>query len=136
MADTPLGYRAGGTINICRFVVADTANPNGALQASDSTHAPLGISTDQVKTRPDPDVVADPNVIAAVTGDAIRVHPNGKKGVSLYCNAAWAAGDLLMADASGFGIVATSGNWYGARAQTAGTVGSLCTVDVFVGQLN
>ena len=56
-------------------------------------------------------------------------------GVDLFCNEAWEPGDLLMPDANGKGVVATTGNFYGARAQSAGTVGALCPVDVVCGLL-
>lgn len=131
-----MNCRAGGTINITRFVKCDTASDNCAIQAIDGTVLPLGVSTDQSKTRPDSDIVANPNVIAALIGDQIKIFVEGAKGISLYCNAAWTRGDLLMPDANGYGIVCTPGNYYGARAQTNGTVGSLCTVDVITGLLS
>lgn len=127
-----MSCRAAGTINRCRFVKPATAADHSALQSAEATILPLGISTDQVKTRPDPDIAADPNIIAAVTGDPIKVFVAGAI-CSLDCAAAWTAGDLLMPDGSGKGIVATTGNYYGARALTAGTVGSLCTVQVISG---
>lgn len=130
---TLMNARAGGTINTCRFVVPDTTHPNGALQAADGDTLPLGISQDASRLRPDPDF-SDANVlIAALEGETIGIHPPGHASVSLYCNFAWASGDLLMPDASGYGIVATTGKYYGARAEGPGTVGALCPVTVVTG---
>jgi len=124
---------AAGTIHTSRFVIASSTHPNAALQAADGTVLPLGISTSASRQHPDPDASqADVNR-AALTGETVAIHPPGTVGADLLCNAAWDPGDLLMADADGKGVVATSGNFYGARAQSAGTVGALCPVDIVCG---
>lgn len=125
--------RAGATINVCRFVVASTVDPNSALQAANATTRPIGISHNFSRANPDPDQTDATALEAARVNENVAIHDEGSVGVDLYCNFAWSPGDLLMSDASGFGIVATTGNWYGARAQTAGTVGALCPVDVVIG---
>jgi len=124
---------AAGTINTSRFVVASATHPNAAIQASDGTKLPLGISTNASRRHPNPDYTQAQCDEAALVGEVIGIHPPGTVGVDLLCNAAWNPGDLLMSDANGKGIVATTGKYYGARAQTAGTVGALCPVDVVCG---
>ncbi|MBS0205001.1 MAG: hypothetical protein JSS49_19005 [Planctomycetes bacterium] len=124
---------AAGTINTSRFVVASTTHPNAAIQATDGTKLVLGISTNASRRHPDPEYTQTQIDEAAIQGEVIGIHPPGTVGVDLLCNVAWNPGDLLMPDANGMGIVATTGKYYGARAQTAGTVGALCPVDVVCG---
>lgn len=124
---------AAGTIRTSRFVVAATTHPNAAVQASDGTDLPLGISTNASRRHPDPEYTQAQIDEAAIQGEIVGIHPPGTVGVDLLCNAAWSPGDLLMSDANGKGIVATSGNYYGARAQSAGTVGALYPVDIICG---
>lgn len=126
---------AAGTINTCRFVVPHTSHPNAAIQASDATHLPLGISQNSSRLRPDPEFDAADVLVAAIEGETIGIHPPGSVSVDLLCAAAWNPGDLLMADANGKGIVATTGKYYGARAEGPGTVGALCPVTVIAGLL-
>lgn len=130
MSNTLMNARAGGTINVCRFVIADTTAPNSAVQASAGTSPFLGVSQNSSRINPYPDQSDATALQAALVGEIIGIHPAGAVGVDLYCNEAWAPGDLLMADASGYGIVATTGKYAGARAQGTGVVGALCPVDV------
>ena len=135
MSNTLMNAYATGTINTCRFVVPDTSHPNGAAQAADGTHLTLGVSGNAGRLRPDPDF-SDANVlVAALVGEVVKINPPGNVSVDLYCNAGWNPGDLLMPDASGYGIVATTGKFYGARAEGPGTVGALCPVTVISGLL-
>lgn len=132
---TLLNAYAAGTINTCRFVVPDATHPNAAIQAADATHLPLGISQNASRLRPDPDFDPTDALIAAIAGETIGIHPAGSVSVDLLCAAAWNPGDLLMSDANGKGIVATTGKFYGARAEGPGTVGALCPVTVVTGLL-
>lgn len=136
MSNTLQNARAGGTINTCRFVIPDTTHPNGAVQAGAATVLPIGISTDASRLRPDPNFTSTQVLEAAELGEVIGIYPPGSVGVSLYCKAAWNPGDLLMSDTDGGGLVCTSGSYYGARAQSAGTIGALCAVDVVVGLMH
>jgi len=133
MWNQTMNARAGGTINTCVFVKPDTSHTNQVIQATDGTVPPSGISTDACRLPPDPNYTSSQLQAAANAGEIIKVFPVGAVGVSLYCNAAWNPGDLLMSDASGYGIVCTTGNYYGARAQGPGTVGALCPVDIVTG---
>lgn len=124
---------AAGTVNVARFIRPDTTHPNAAVQAAAGTIPVLGISTNAGRVRPDPDFTDAQVLEAAQTGENIGYFPPGCTGVDLTCAFAWSPGDLLMPDANGKGIVATTGKYYGARAQSAGVVGALCPVDVIVG---
>lgn len=131
--DSLMNSRAGGTINTCRFVVPDTTHANGAIQASDATHLPLGISHQAGRLRPDPDFTDAAVLEAAQAGEPVAIYPVGAVGVLLLCVEAWAIGDLLMSDADGKGKICTTGKYYGARAEGAGTVGATCPVTVITG---
>lgn len=133
--NTPRNAYAGGTINVNRICVAYTGHDNGAVQAADGTHLPIGISVGAGRLRPDPDFTAAQVLEAAEAGEVVGIYGPGSVGVGLYCNFAWSAGDLLMADANGMGIVATSGKWAAARAESAGVVGQICNVTVLPGVL-
>lgn len=130
---------ANSTVPCSCFVIPDGTHPNSAKVAADGTTAkPLGISDNAARQRPDPDfsMTTQPQQIAALAGESMGVHTEGAVGVDLVCGAVpWAIGDLLMSDANGNGITATSGSWYGARAQTVGVVGALCPVDVETGYM-
>lgn len=130
MTATLRNARAGGTINVCVFVKADTGNPNGALQAAGATVPLIGISANFNRQNPDPSLSDATALNAALVGEVIAIHPAGAVSVDLTCNATWNPGDQLTSDASGFGVVATTGQYVGARAETVGVVGALCPVTV------
>lgn len=125
--------RAGATINVSLFVLASTTEPNTVLQAAKATTPPQGISVNYNRANPDPSMSDATALVAALVNETIGVHSFGETGVDLTCAVAWAPGDLLMSDANGAGIVATTGNWYGAQAQSTGVVGALCPVNVMIG---
>lgn len=117
----------------CSVIVVRTASHNNAvIAATAATTIPAGISWNSARTRPDPDFSQSTQAqqIAAIAGETLGVWGPGSVGVDLVCNATWSAGDAIMADGSGFGIVATTTNYYVGFAQTAGVVGALCPVDV------
>jgi len=126
---------ANSTVPCSVILVNDTAHNNAVKVAADATHVPVGISTNAARTRPDPDFSQSTQAqqVAAIAGESIGVHCNGSTGVDLVCNATWAIGDFIMADGSGFGITATSTNYYVGWAQTVGVVGALCPVNVMIG---
>ena len=132
---TLMNAYATATINVCRFVKADTSHPNGAKQCDDGDELPLGISSNASRLRPDPDFTSTQVLEAAQAGEPIAIHPPGNVSVDLACAFAWSPGDLLMPDADGKGIVATTGKYYGARAESAGVVGALCPVTVVTGSV-
>ncbi len=127
---------ANATITTCRIVIPDSTHTNSVKQAVDGTIRPVGISGNAGRLRPDPDFSQANVDQAAIAGENVAVFVDGARSVDLYCNAAWSAGDLIMADASGKGVVATSGRYYVGRALGPGTVDSLCPVDVEPGWFN
>ena len=131
-----MNSQAGGTIMCSRFVIPDTTHANRAIQATGGTVRPLGISGNAGRVRPDPDFSQTQTDTAALVGEPVSIYAEGAVAVDLLCAFAWSPGALLMPDADGKGILATAGNYYGARAQTAGTVGALCPVDVVCGVLD
>ena len=133
MNNSVQNMRAGGTIKVSRFVVPDTTANNSAIQASNGNTLPLGIATNAGRLNPDPNYSQSSVDQAAIANENVGIHGPGSTGVDLYCAFAWSPGDLLMPDSNGEGVVATAGQYYGARAQTAGVVGALCPVDVVTG---
>lgn len=133
MAPQTQNMRAGATINVARILIASTVDANSAIQAVDGAAKPIGISANWSRANPDPAQSDATALQAALVGENIAYWPNGTPGVDLYCNFAWSPGDLIMADASGYGIVATTTNYHVGRAETAGVVGAYCPVTVDVG---
>lgn len=132
---TPLNAYAGATIYTARFVKASTSHANAAIQADDGDELVLGISTNASRLHPSPDFTDAAVLEAAQAGENIAIHPPGQVSVDLTCAFAWSPGDLLMPDADGKGVVATTGKYYGARAESAGVVGALCPVTVVTGSV-
>ena len=135
MANQLQNMYANSTVPCSVILVADATHNNSAKVAANSTVRPVGISVNSNRTRPDPDfsLTTQAQQIAAIAGESLGVWVEDSTGVDLYCNYAWNIGDLIMSDSSGYGIVATTGNYYVAQAQTAGVVGALCPVDVKIG---
>lgn len=126
---------ANSTIPCSIILVRDSTHNNSVKTAANATVEPVGISWNSARTRPDPDFSQSiqSQQVAAIQGESVGVFCLGATGVDLYCNATWSVGDPIMADASGFGIVATSGNYHIGFAQTAGVIGALCPVDIQIG---
>ena len=135
MANQNQSMYANSTIACSVIVIPDNSNYNCVKVAGGATVLPTGVSNNGNRTRPDPDftLTTQAQQIAAIAGEEVAIWVDGAVGVDLYCNYAWNAGDLIMSDSNGYGILSTSGNYYVGRAQTAGTVGALCPVDVLPG---
>lgn len=129
---------ANSTIPCSTIVIRDATHFNAVKTAAAATTVPVGISTNAVRTRPDPDFSQSTQAqqIAAIAGESVLIYPQGCTGVDLVCGSVpWAAGDPIMSDANGFGITATSGNYYIGFAQTTGVAGALGAVDIQIGKL-
>lgn len=124
---------AESAISVSRVVVRGTTHDNSVKQAVNATVLPSGISQPAGRLNPDPNYTQSNVDVAANTGENVGVYGPGSTGVPLYCNAAWAPGDLIMADASGKGVVCTTGKYYVARAQSTGVADTYCPVDVIIG---
>jgi hypothetical protein len=136
MANQYQNMWANSTIPCSVILVPDATHNNSVKQAVSGAIRPSGISVNSNRTRPDPDfsLTTQAQQIAAIAGEEVVVWVDGATGVDLVCNYPWLAGDLVMSDSNGYGIEVTAGNFYVARAQTPGTVGALCPVDIVIGK--
>lgn len=119
-------YIAAATINPARFVTRNSAD--GKVQQSVLNDRPFGISGQSQK-----DVREDAaNTAHADAEDPCVVHDgtgNAEDGtVMLTLGGTVAFGDPLMPDASGQGIVATAGEYFGATALQDGVSGEIIAV--------
>ena len=126
----PKVYRARGTIRVSRFV--NVSGNSTVAEATTGDALPIGISQAGGRTPPIPDVTTDP-VQSAQSGENVQVFTIGEECL-LRGGATFAAGALLMSDADGDGIGATSGKYHGAVAlEACGGAGELVLVQVLNG---
>lgn len=122
-------YQAGGNITPCSFVKSNAVDDQVILCAASSDH-PVGISQEGTDQAP----VNNASTYAATSGEPIGVHtpnePGGDEVVLLFAGSGgWTAGNILVSDASGYGVPASSGitfkniQWVGAEAKEAVTAG-------------
>lgn len=127
-------YKAGGTIEPCRFVMLDdtAGNYHTVLQCDAATSKPVGISQEGSHDAPG---LSGAATAAAEDGDTLQVHGIGDECL-LEIAATVVPGDLLVSDADGKGVVPTisgSGttvNYTGARALQHGASGEKIRVVV------
>ncbi len=130
-----MGYVAGGTIVMSRFVSALTTADRQVVQSTDgsSSHGDPITGVSQEGSRRTPYGALDDGN-AAIVGEDISVFQLGDTCKLAYGGTV-AAGDLLKSDVNGRGITAgTDGDNYGARAVEAGVSGEIHTVQVLIGQ--
>lgn len=121
MAGVGLMLKAGGNISPCRFVKVSAANT--VTQCSAGTDLPIGVSGEATYDK-------DSSYHADTTSLTVQIMEAGRT-CKITAGAAFSAGALLMADASGRGITATTTNYAGALALAAASAaGEL--VDVVV----
>lgn len=119
-------YIAGETLYPKRFAKHSTTADKTALMA-DADSIPLGVIHEGSRIAPIPQVSA---VEHAQAGEEARVHGEGEE-VPVEIGASVSDGDMLMPDADGYAITATSGKYYGAQALQAGAAAGetiLCRV--------
>ncbi len=122
-------FNCGGDINPARFVKRSAAADFTVLQA-DADSMPCGISQRWAEVAPLPGA----STLAGTTGGLIQVHQPGMSGdphdstVFLELGGNVTRGALLMPNASGQGITATSGKYAGAIADESGSTGELIRV--------
>lgn len=134
MAVQPSMLIAGGNINTHRFIKRDTSADHQGLQA-DANAIVAGICDGSTRLAPLENYVT--TNYHAVSGDQIRLHPEGSTDVLLEMAATCTAGERLKSDANGKGTpIATTGTTIqhiGAIAEEACTVaGQLIKVRVFI----
>ena len=122
-------FACGGTVEPSRFVKRSTAADFTVLQA-DVDAVPCGISQRWAEVAP----LVGAASAAGTSGGLIQVHQPGMSGdphdstVFLQLGGTVARGSLLMPDASGKGITATSGKYAGAIADESGVSGEYIRV--------
>lgn len=122
-------FSCGGDINGARFVKRSTAADFTVLQA-DADAVPCGISQRWAEVAPLPGA----STLAGTAGGMIQVHQSGMSGdphdstVFLELGGTVTRGSLLMPDANGKGITATSGKYAGAIADESGVSGEFIRV--------
>lgn len=125
----------GGTIAPSVFVVTDTGSWKAVNQAAGTSAFIVGISQEYPATAPIPNAST---VAANSAGDTLKVYQIGDICLLAATTAGWTAGQLLSSNASGQGLAASSGQYYGALALTTITgaaAGALGQVQVIVGKL-
>lgn len=125
----------GGTIAPSVFVVTDTGSWKAVNQASGTGSFLVGISQEGAATAPIPNAST---VAASAAGDPIMVYQISDICLLASTTAGWTAGQLLTSNASGQGLAASSGQYYGALALTTisgGAAGALGQVQVINGKL-
>ena len=129
-------FACGGTIEPARFVKRSTAADFTVLQA-DADSFPCGISQRWAAVAP----LSGAASAAGISGDMIQVHQPGMSGeghdstVWLLLGGTVTRGSLLMPDADGKGIAATTGKYYGALADESGVSGEYIRVTPISGIL-
>lgn len=107
-------YIAGETLYVSRFVAQD-ASDDLTVNMAEADDRTVGIVHEGSRDAPIPEVST---VIAAAEGESVRVHGPGEE-CWVVAGAAVSPNDLLMPDADGKAIAATTGKWAGARALSA-----------------
>jgi hypothetical protein len=122
-------FACGGTIEPARFVKRSTAADFTVLQA-DADAMPCGISQRWAEVAP----LVGAASSAGTSGGLIQVHQPGMSGdphdstVWLQLGGSVTRGSLVMPNASGQGITATSGKYAGAIADESGVSGEYIRV--------
>jgi hypothetical protein len=128
-----MSMMANGTIIRCRFVALDPTANHKVIQAVLNGKI-FGISGDEARTPPTPDVGIAPYEVARV-GEQLNVHPSSCETTLEIGAGGCKAGDSLTADASGAGIK-NPGSGHpphvGAVALTAANPGELARVWVTI----
>lgn len=130
-------FNCGGTINPARFVKRSAAADFTVLQADVDAFV-CGISQRWAAVAP----TTGASTAAGIADDMIQVHQPGMSGdphdstVWLELGSGGATrGALLMPDADGKGIAATTGKYYGALADESGAAGEFIRVTPISGIL-
>lgn len=122
-------FACGGTIEPARFVTRSSAADFTVIQ-SVADAIPCGISQRFAEVAPLPGAATS----AGTSGGLIQVHQPGMSGdqrdstVWLELGGTVTRGQLLMPNASGQGITATSGKYAGAIADESGVSGNFIRV--------
>lgn len=130
----PKTMRANGTIIRCRFVKMDPTANHKVIQCALANDVMIGISGDEARTAPTPDVGITPYQVAQA-GEDVDVHPNTAECLLEIGTGGVKAGDRLTSDSSGAGVTNPKTGappHIGAIALTAANVTELALVQVCI----
>jgi hypothetical protein len=134
MPNTNPSYIAGEDLAPATIVKFEASGVDNQVVAADDGDEPLvGIVHNGSRMAPIPEVTT---VLAAKEGETVMVYGIGDTCEVKVGAAALDAGDLIMADANGLAIAATTGKYYIARALIDAAAGAMCNVQVMPGQLD
>lgn len=134
MGGQKMSLKPNGNIVASTFVKPDPSNTGFCLQAG-AGDLVIGIS--QPATRRIALDAYDTNLCGVAGDPAINIYGLGETQVLLRLGGTVANGDLLKADASGYGVTASTNlDKYGARALSAGAAGDLIPVQVMIGEVS
>jgi hypothetical protein len=128
MSSLAAHLQASGTIRSARFC---KVSGDFTVAECDAGEKVIGVSQVGSKTAPIPSVTTP---VAAESGDSLQLHGPGAL-CNLTLGGTVTAGDWLMSDADGKGVLATDGNFYGAQALQGGATGQEVLVQVQLGYL-
>jgi hypothetical protein len=133
-----LPVQAAGSIQPSTFVSILANNDFAVVQCTASSIMPLGIS--QVGFDRPPGLVqllpgASYTDVAAASGEEFQIFFDSDVAPLRLGAGGCQAGQLLVADGSGNGIVGTTGQYYGALALQGGNSGEIIQVLVRVGKV-
>lgn len=128
---------ASNNITPSTFVVYDPSNSYQALQATGASVPFAGIAQKFSDTQGGIATsigAAEPN-LASIPGEGLEVFILGGVCRITVGSGGCIPGQLLTSDANGNAIVATTGNYVGAQAQSLGIAGDLVDVVVVFGKI-
>lgn len=128
---------ASANVTPSTFVVYDPSNSYQVLQATGTAFPFAGISqkgTDIQGGIATAIGATEPN-LAAVSGEGLQVFIIGARCRVTIGSGGCVPGQLLTSDVNGNAIVASSGNYVGAQAQSLGISGDLVDVVVLFGKI-
>ncbi len=128
-------FWASGNINPSSFVKLGTADDFFAAQATSNADVIYGVAQAGAF---DPPGISGSTAYAANAPpplEEILVYHQGDVCGLVAGTAGYSAGSLLTSDVNGYGVAATSGNYYGARALETAKAGCIGRVEVQVGKI-
>ena len=130
----PKSMMANGTIVRCRFIKLDPTANHKVIQCAATNDFIFGISGDEARTAPTPDVGIDPYQVAQA-GESVDVHPNTAECSLEIGTGGVSAGDRITSDSAGKGVKNPRTGHpprIGAIALTAASAGELALVQVCI----
>lgn len=130
----PKSMMANGTIIRCRFIKLDPTVNHQVIQCAAVNDFIFGVSGDEARTAPTPDVGITPYQVAQA-GEIVDVHPNTAECTLEIGTGGCKSGDRLTSDVNGAGVTnPRTGHppHIGAIALTAANASELALVQVCI----